>query len=136
MCLCTSIVYDYGCQLPIKMSWKCKTCKIYRTICNVSKFWRSNFLHLSYLHWPLVPMIETFQNINYRLFKPPFHTTVDGNTIAYSSMQHSMLANYDTKTKLFNEIQCVLREHQWVLVIIVHRIQYIKLLVYKGRTFL
>ena len=76
-------------------------------------------------------------NISYRLFRqPPFHTTVDGSTIVYSSMKRSVLANYDTETGVFNEIPCALQERQWGLGIAVHQIQYIKLLVYKGRTFM
>ena len=85
----------------------------------------------------------TNSDIKHTLFSSRFHTTVEGNTIFYSSMQRQrrqcVLAKYDTQTGFFSVNRLVLqvwRRRQWLLGFRMERNEYIKMIVSSGHIYL
>jgi hypothetical protein len=80
--------------------------------------------------------VRLCSNVDYKLFRRPFHSTLDDNTIFYSSINRSLLASYNTETGLFVVRQRILQLPQLVLRMVVERVQNIKMMIYKSRIFL
>jgi len=83
--------------------------------------------------------VRLCSDIGYRLFRRPFHSTVDGNTVFYTSIYNTetgSVATYDTETGLFVVKRGMLRLPQRTLGMIVERVQNIKMMVYKSQVFM
>ena len=75
-------------------------------------------------------------DINYTLFRQPFHSTADGDTIFYTSINRSMVAIYNTQNGSFVAQHRLLLLPPWQLGMALERVQNIKLLVHKSREYL
>ena len=75
-------------------------------------------------------------DINYRLFRRPFHSTADDDTIFYTSINRSMLAIYNTESGSFVAQHRFLLLPPWQLGMVLEQVQNIKLLVHKSGEYL
>jgi outer membrane protein assembly factor BamB len=79
--------------------------------------------------------VKLCSGINCRLFRRPFQSTVDGNSIYFSSMDKSVLVRYDTETGLF-EANLIDRFNPRLLGRLVKPVHDIMMVVYKNQIFL
>jgi hypothetical protein len=73
------------------------------------------------------------------LFRRPFNSTVDGNTIIYTSIHNikfGLVATYDTETGLFVLQPEMLQLGEWTFGMRVERVKNIKMMVYKSQVFM
>lgn len=78
--------------------------------------------------------VRLCSEISYGLFRRPFHSTVHGNTIFYTSTH--MLTTYDTQTDLFVVKLRNLRMPRRIMDMAVRRVHIITITVYKSQIFI
>jgi hypothetical protein len=80
--------------------------------------------------------VRLCSDIDCRIFRRPFHSTVDGNTIYIASRYRSVLASYNTETGLFVVQGIIWRLRPLSLGMLVARVRTIGVVVYRNRILL